>query len=44
MATPSDHDSHEIDYDAMWEVLWMSVPPLALVGFVLWLMISQSIT
>ena len=43
MATHSDHQSHEIDYEAMWEVLWMSVPVIALAAFVLWLMISQSI-
>jgi hypothetical protein len=43
MATHSDHHSHGIDYEAMWEVLWMSVPLFGLAGFVLWLMISQSI-
>ena len=43
MATHSDHHSHDIDYEAMWEVLWISVPLFALAGFVLWLIISQSI-
>jgi hypothetical protein len=39
MATHSDHHSHDIDYEAMWEVAWMSVPLFALAGFVLWLTI-----
>jgi hypothetical protein len=43
MATHSDHHHHDIDYEAMWEVLWISVPLFALAGFVLWLIISQSI-
>ena len=43
MTTHSDHHSHDIDYEAMWEVLWMSVPLIALAAFVLWLMISQPI-
>ncbi len=43
MTTHSDHQSHDIDYEAMWEVLWMSVPLIALAALVLWLTISQSI-
>jgi hypothetical protein len=43
MTTYSDHHSHDVDYEAMWEVLWMGVPIIALAAFVLWLMISQSI-
>jgi hypothetical protein len=43
MATHSNHHSNDIDYEAMWEVLWISVPLFALAGFVLWLIISQSI-
>ena len=43
MTTQSDHQSHDIDYEAMWEVLWLSVPLIALAAFVLWLTISQSI-
>jgi hypothetical protein len=43
MATHSDHYSDDIDYEAMWEALWMSAPLFASAGFVLWLIISQSI-
>ena len=43
MTTHSDHHSHDIDYEAMWEVLRMSVPLIALAALVLWLTISQSI-
>jgi hypothetical protein len=42
MATHRDQHSRDIDFEAMWEVLWMTVPLFALAGFVLWLMISQS--
>jgi hypothetical protein len=41
MTTHSDHYSHDIDFEAMLEVLWMGVPVFALAGFVFWLMISQ---
>ena len=43
MTTHSDHHSHDIDYEAMREVLWISVPLITLAAFVLWLMISRSI-
>ena len=43
MAARRNQYFRDVDYKAMWEVLWISVPLFALAGFVLWLMISQSL-
>jgi len=43
MFIPFSNRAGRIDYEAMLEVLWMVVPRFALAGFVLWLIISQSI-
>jgi hypothetical protein len=42
MTPYSDRHSDDIDYEAMSEVAWIGVPVFTLAGFVLWLIISQS--
>ena len=39
MTTHSNHRSHALDYETMWEVLWRTFPLLAVAAFVLWLVI-----